>query len=77
MRKSLTLLVQLVVLVLFLRVGAALMVLGGLLLVLAYQPFLFKEKLTNGSDAERIFVLAMIFGWAYIIYKMLESKQLL
>lgn len=52
-------------------------IVGGLLVVLAYQPILFREKLTNGTTGEKLFVLVMILGWAYVIFKILEAKQLI
>jgi len=68
---------QVLALILFLRISAVLAIVGGLLVVLAYQPILFREKLTNGTTGEKLFVLVMILGWAYVIFKILEAKQLI
>lgn len=40
-------------------------------------PFLMKDKLLNGTGGEKMFALTMISCWLYVVYKMLELKNLI
>lgn len=49
----------------------------GLIILFIVTPFLMKDKLLNGTSGEKMFSLTMISCWVYVVYKMLEAKNLI
>lgn len=77
MKSGLLFLLQICAIFFFLKIGIIALLIFGLLTVIAYTPFLFRDLLVNGTTGQKIYVFFMIFGISYVIYKILEAKQLL